>query len=86
MISETTLLTKYERKILGGVVNLFLQLKVSYKSNYKIESIDLSSIKVQLLSCCYCIQAKIYEDEVWLEIWLDLPFGNNVHICLYMAS
>ena len=37
-------------RTLGGSLNLFLQLKVSDENNFKIESIDISSFKMQFLS------------------------------------
>jgi hypothetical protein len=45
-------------RTLGGVVNLFLQLKVSDENGNKIMPIDFSSFKIQSLSCCYNTQLK----------------------------
>ena len=39
-------------------MNLILQLKASDENNSKIESIGLSSLEMQFLSCCYSTQAE----------------------------
>jgi hypothetical protein len=48
-------------RTLSGVVKLLLQL--SDENNSKIESIDLSSFKMQFLSHCYGSQVAISEDD-----------------------
>ena len=42
-------------------MNLFLQLKVSDKNSFKIQSIDLSSFEMRFLSRCYITQAQVWK-------------------------
>ena len=44
-------------------MNLFLQSNVNDENNSKIESIDLSSSKMQILYHCYNVHAKDLTDD-----------------------
>ena len=72
-------------RTLVGVVNLFLQLKASDENNSKIESINLSSFKVQFFSHCYDTQAGIGKDDSQLSCACDPISGwqKNQYFSIY---
>ena len=79
----TTLLAKLRGRTLGNAMKLFLHMKVSDEKISKIESIDLSSFKMQFLFCCYNAQVGIWKDDSQLGCTSNPIYSLNWQLSIF---